>query len=75
MKPTVVKVTVVVREGELDAVYLHLDLPNPLWPYEGPLCLKFDTPQGTGEDYVRKHFDLTSEVIDTRKNKGEPNAK
>lgn len=59
----IIKAIVVSRQNHTDACYLHMALPNPCWPYTGPLSLRFDTPPDQGEAYITKHFGVTPEVI------------
>ena len=46
-----------------DRVYITTDLPSPFPMYSEPLTFSFDVLNGTGKDYVKKHFGLNAEVV------------
>ena len=50
-----------------DLVSLHTDLPSPFPPEvdTAPLDLTFRVTRGDGLDYVKKHFGIEAELIDT----------
>ena len=39
-----------------DIVYLNTSLPEPFWPFNGYLDLKFSATRGTGEEYCKRNF-------------------
>lgn len=53
-----------------DKVILETELPCPyvqaFLPSQPPLSVSFDATYDTGIDYVRKHFGIEPEVINTR---------
>jgi hypothetical protein len=51
------KIVVLHRQGTVDYVWLHTDLPAPFPAMDSaPLVLTFQVPIGTGERYVRDNF-------------------
>lgn len=59
--PTVLKATIVL--GICDTILVDFDAPEPCWPYQGNLTVKFQTPSGMGEAYVKEWFGVTAEVV------------
>ena len=62
----IVKASVVVSSGRNDNVTITTDLPSPYACDAGtdvPLIFHFDCMRFEGEDYVRKHFGITPEII------------
>jgi hypothetical protein len=50
-----------------DVVALTTDLPEACWPFTNKQVLRFETPPGTGEGYVRTYFpDIALRTIDAR---------
>jgi len=50
-----------------DRITIHTDLPSP-YPAEittDDLMIDFQTTKGKGVEYVRKHFGIEPEIIDT----------
>lgn len=55
----------VIRAHGPDKVILETDLPDGMYPYTGKMSVKFSVSRGTGEQYVRKHFnDLPVRLIE-----------
>lgn len=53
---TVLSITVICREGQMDNVVCDVDLPNPVYPYLGNNSVLMFAACGEGEAYARKHF-------------------
>ena len=51
-----IKSALVIINRGADEISLETNLPDPCWPYDDVLCLRFRAAKGTGADYVRKHF-------------------
>jgi len=66
----ITKATVLTGIGT-DKVYLQTDLPGSYTIYSEPLWLSFDATKGTGQAYVRKHFNIEPTIID-RSSKQQP---
>lgn len=66
----ITRATVLTGQGT-DRVFLLTDLPGAFTVYSEPLWLKFEATKGTGEAYVRKHFNIEPTIID-RSDKLEP---
>lgn len=49
-----IKVTkaVVVLTAGTDICYIDTDLPEPLWPFDGRLSLRFETAANAGKKYL-----------------------
>ncbi len=59
-----VKSATVIRERSgTDHIMLHTDIPNPIWPYNDYLTVKFEAARGNGPEYVRRYFDIEPQVI------------
>jgi hypothetical protein len=54
-----------------DQVYLWTDLPSALTAYSESLSLSFKATAGTGQTYVRNHFNINPIIID-RSSKRQP---
>jgi hypothetical protein len=39
-------------------------VPGPVYPFDEPLCLRFDAARGTGVDYIKRTFGLDATVIE-----------
>lgn len=62
----VVKAIVVERRSGTDLIALTTTLPTPFRDPEmqhEPLYLDFHAAQGTGAEYVRKHFGIEPEIV------------
>ncbi len=62
----ITKASVVIRSGCSDSVCLTTDLPSPYKcdnEANNPLILSFSCSRKTGEEYVKKHFNIEPEVI------------
>ena len=58
----------IVKTNGTDKVFLHTDLPNPVYNFKGNLTLTFDVAHGNGESYVKEHFpELPLRLEDDRK--------
>ena len=57
----ITKITIV--EALTDHVLIETTMPEACFPYTDPLTLSFDAASGTGQDYVRKHFNMEPRVI------------
>lgn len=57
-----IKAMVLFGQGA-DLVYLTTDKPSPFPMYNDPLTLSFECTAGTGEEYVKKHFNLSPEMV------------
>ena len=66
----ITKATVLTGHGS-DHVYLWTDIPSALTAYSEPLCVSFDATAGTGQTYVRNHFNIEPTIID-RSSKRQP---
>lgn len=63
MNLTIKTITIVRGKGP-DVVYLETNLPNPMWPHEGNLSVKFQASAGTGSTYAIENFGIFPEVVD-----------
>lgn len=67
----------VILSSVADKVMLETDLPCPyvvgFMPNQQPLTMSFDVTYDKGIEYVRGHFDLEPEVINTRYHWGPKN--
>lgn len=54
---------VIKRDNGPDVVFLYTDLPNPEWPYNGNLMVRFNTAKGTGEKYVKDNFKIQPKLV------------
>lgn len=48
-----------------DIVYLNYDAPDPCWPFDGNLSMKFEVAATKGREYVMDNFGLSTEDITT----------
>lgn len=46
----------VIRGHGPDDVFLHINLPNGIYPYNGKTFVKLQVAAGTAEEYLDKHF-------------------
>ena len=61
------KIVVLITDST-DHVHIHTNFPSPYPPEfsSQDLSIDFQTGSGSGVDYVRKHFGIEPEIIDTR---------
>jgi hypothetical protein len=59
--PKVLRATII--RGVSETILVYFDAPDPCWPYEGNLTMKFIAPNGTGEAYVKEWFEVTPEIV------------
>ena len=52
----ITSIEIIQQSSSMDVVYLHTDLPNPVWPYKGTNTLRLDCAQGAGTDYAATYF-------------------
>ena len=59
---------IVLLTSSTDTVFVHTDLPSPYPPDVSTenAMLKFEVSHNKGVEYVKKHFGIEPEVINTR---------
>jgi hypothetical protein len=61
---------IVVGRNGPDIISLNLDFPSPFPKFDPhKLTIQFNAEIGTGEEYVKKNFDITPTVINKPENK------
>lgn len=57
-----------IRTSGTDVIYLHTDLPNPIWPFTDRAGLQAEAAASHGEKWVLEHFPgVPLEIINVRK--------
>lgn len=66
MEIKIVEATVILTSAT-DLCYLNTELPQPLWPYEGSVVLRFEAPKDGGVRYLEDVIKCKNiKVIDSR---------
>ena len=53
----------IVRLSGTDTVFLEVDLPSGVWPYEGTTSVKLDVARGRAESYMDEHLPHVPYVV------------
>lgn len=61
------KVLVLTGKVHADEIFVVVDEPEPIWPYDGRLTLEFKAAQGTGLNYCIKTLGISEDLIETIK--------
>lgn len=57
------KITVVSGSGTDTVFVQYAALPSAVYPFDGPLTMKFEAACGRGVEYVREHFGVDPQLI------------
>lgn len=56
---------VIVKSTGSDHILIDTTLPEPCYPFNGNLCIRFSVAADTGEHYMKKYFpDVPYTVVD-----------
>lgn len=64
MIPRITKITVILQSQGTDLVCIHTDCPAAVYGKEN-MRMHFHAAHGTGAEYVRTHFGIEPEIIQT----------
>lgn len=59
----VLEVKVITCDGAADFIEVEIDAPCAVYPYEGNQTLRFYAATGSGEQYVKTHFNVEPKII------------
>ena len=59
----VVSAQVITSRSGTDTVIIHVEKPEPTFPFTSVLAMRFEAAKGTGAAYVREHFDIEPEIV------------